>query len=144
MKVNKRHEARCAAVQALYQWQHNPEPANELIKQFMTDHDMKNISVDYFAELVRGVTQHHVELDELYKPYLDRLPSQLTPIELAALRLGTYELRDRLDVPYKVVINEATEVSKKFGPVDAHKYINAVLDKLAGRLRLAEKQAGRK
>jgi len=78
------------------------------------------------------------ELDVTFEPLLDRKLSELDPIERTLLRMGTFELRDRMDVPYKVVINEAVALAKKFGATDSHKYINGVLDKAARELREAE------
>lgn len=140
----KRHEARCAALQALYQWQHNPDTADVIIAQFMANHDMENVSVSYFVDCVRGVIQNQPHIDALISPYLDRSLRSLDPIELAALRLAAFELSEKLDVPYRVVLNEATELTKKFGAQDGYKYINAVLDKLANQLREIEKRHDKK
>ena len=78
------------------------------------------------------------ELDKLIEPFLDRPINEVDPVELAIIRLGAYELKHRLDVPYKVVINEGIEMAKRFGGTEGHKFVNSVLDKLSGRLRLAE------
>lgn len=139
-QLNKRHEARSAAVQALYQWQHNPDSADAIIAQFMVDHDMEHVSMDYFTSCVRGVINNIDQIDEWIKPYLDRSIHSLDPVELATLRLAAFELSEKFDVPYRVVLNEATELAKKFGAQDGYKYINAILDKLADQLREAEKK----
>jgi N utilization substance protein B len=97
--------------------------------------------LEYFEDLLHGVEQHVDELDVALKPYVDREVAQIDPIERAALRLAAYELKYRLDVPYRVVINEAIEVTKRFGADHGHSYVNGVLDKLAGELRAAEKGA---
>jgi len=137
---SNRHKARSAALQALYQWQHNPDTADAIITQFMADYDMENVSVDYFTDCVRGVIKNQRQIDEWITPHLDRSLNSLDPIELAALRLATFELSEKFDVPYRVVINEATELAKTFGAQDGYKYINAILDKLASQLREAEKK----
>ncbi|MET0498401.1 MAG: transcription antitermination factor NusB, partial [Steroidobacteraceae bacterium] len=89
-------------------------------------------------DLVRGVESHCAEIDAALLPYLDREIDRVDPIERAALRLGAYELRYRVDVPYRVVINEGVDLCKRFGATDAHKYVNAVLDRAAKAIRTAE------
>jgi N utilization substance protein B len=81
-------------------------------------------------------------LELLFEPALDRKLDELDPIERNLLRLGTFELRDRIDVPYKVVISEAVALAKKFGATDSHRYINGVLDKVARELRQVELAQG--
>ena len=88
--------------------------------------------------------QHCGELERTFEPLLDRPLKDLTPIELTLLRMGTYELAHRIDVPFKVVINEAVSLAKKFGATDSHKYINGVMDKLAQQLRQIEVAAARR
>ena len=85
--------------------------------------------------MLRGVVTQHNALDAYLEPLLDRPLNQLDPIELAVLRLGLFELRERIDVPFKVVINEAVSLAKKFGATESHKYVNGVLDKAARGLR---------
>jgi N utilization substance protein B len=104
---------------------------------------MQIADLAYFEDLVRGVERNHVELDAALVPYLDREVMRVDPIERAVLRLAAYELRDRIDVPYRVVINEAVEITKRFGSEHGHTYVNGVLDKLAMSLRAAEYSAGR-
>lgn len=98
----------------------------------------------YFRELLNGVIDLRGELDDLIAPCLDRPMADLDPVELAILRLSTYELKQRVDVPYRVVINEGIELAKTFGATDGHKFVNGVLDKLAPRLRGAELRAGKR
>lgn len=136
---NKKHEARITVVQALYQWAHNPMPADRLIAEFMVEQDLSEISMSYFTGCVRGVLQELDAIDAAIKPLLDRPFEDLDPIELALLRLGAYELMCKVDVPFRVVLNEATELAKSFGATESHKYINAILDKLAATYRQAEK-----
>jgi N utilization substance protein B len=90
--------------------------------------------------LLHGVDKHVDAIDEALKPYIDRDVAQIDPIERAALRLAAYELKYRPDVPYRVVINEAIEVTKRFGADHGHSYVNGVLDKLAAELRGIEKR----
>jgi N utilization substance protein B len=108
---------------------------------------MSKVDLEYFHDILHGVPREKSELDDKFLPFLDRRLDELTPVELAILRLSTYEMAHRIDVPYKVVINEAVELSKTFGANDAHKYVNGVLDKLAQRERMVEikgqRQTGR-
>jgi N utilization substance protein B len=112
-----------------------------VIEQFRHEQDMEVADLEYFEDLLRGVEAHVDELDAALKPYVDREVAQIDPIERAALRLAAYELKYRLDVPYRVILNEAIEVTKRFGAEHGHSYVNGVLDKLAGELRAAEKHA---
>jgi N utilization substance protein B len=111
-----------------------------VIEQFRHEQDMEVADLEYFEDLLRGVEEHVQALDEALKPYIDREVEQIDPVERAALRLAAYELKYRPDVPYRVIINEAIEVTKRFGADHGHSYVNGVLDKLAAQLRIAEKQ----
>jgi len=135
-----RSRARRRALQALYAWQLSGSHMNAVIEQFRHEQDMEVADLDYFEDLLHGVEQHVAELDGSLRPYLDREVAEVDPIERAALRLAAYELKHRLDVPYRVVINEAIEVTKRFGADHGHSYVNGVLDKLAAQLRVAEKR----
>ena len=104
---------------------------------------MEVADIEYFEDLLRGVETNVAGLDQCLRPHIDREVEQVDPIERAALRLAAYELKFRPDVPYRVVINEAIEVTKRFGADHGHSYVNGVLDKLAGELRATEKQHGR-
>ncbi len=101
-------------------------------------------NADYFVALLEGILKRREELDAALAPNLDRAVKELSPIEHAALLVGAYELAHCLDVPYKVAINEAVELAKKYGGTDGHKYINGVLDKYAKTARPAETQAVRR
>lgn len=137
-----RRKARHYAMQALYQWQMAGSAINVIEAEFHTDNDMTHVDVEYFRELLHGVPKNLTELEAKFEPYLqDRSLAELDPITLALLRMSCYELNHRLDVPYKVVINEAVSLAKKFGATDAHKFINAVLDKLSGEVRAVEVKA---
>ncbi|MDO7674405.1 MAG: transcription antitermination factor NusB [Reinekea forsetii] len=134
----QRRKARRLAIQALYQWQVAETPVAQIEAEFLTDNDMTKVDKEYFCELLRGVPKFKSEFDDLIGKYTDRTNSQMTPIELAILRIGTYELIHRIDVPYKVVINEGVELSKIFGANEAHRFVNGVLDQLAQELRMPE------
>ncbi|MCP8464111.1 transcription antitermination factor NusB [Pseudomonas sp. ZM23] len=133
-----RRKARSLAVQALYSWQMAGQSLNEIEATFRTDNDFSDVDGAYFHEILHGVPRLKGDLDKEFTPCLDRALEEVDPVELAILRLATYELRNRLDVPYKVVINEGIELAKTFGATDGHKFVNGVLDKLAPRLRAAE------
>ena len=138
--ASARSRARRRALQALYAWQLSGSHMNAVIEQFRHEQDMEVADLDYFEDLLRGVEHHVDELDILLRPHLDREVGEVDPIERAALRLAAYELKHRLDVPYRVVINEAIEVTKRFGADHGHSYVNGVLDKVAAELRTAEKR----
>lgn len=133
-----RSAARSFALQALYQWQLNKMAVSEIEIQFTLDHDLSSCDKLYFRELIQGVTSQAARLDGLFEPLLDRSLSELDPIELATLRLGAFELAEKLDVPYRVAINEGVELAKSFGAAESHKYVNGILDKLAQRVRREE------
>jgi transcription antitermination protein NusB len=133
-----RSRARRRALQALYAWQLSGSAIGSVIDQFRHEQDMEVADIEYFEDLVRGVERHCAELDAGLLPFLGREIVQVDPIERAALRLGAYELKYRADVPYRVVINEAIETTKRFGADHGHTYVNGVLDKLAGEWRKSE------
>jgi len=135
-----RSRARRRALQAIYAWQMSGTSVRSVIEQFRHEQDMQIADLEYFEDLVRGVDAHHVELDSGLAPFLDRDIEQVDPIERAALRLAAYEFKYRPDVPYRVVLNEAIELAKRFGAEHGHTYVNGVLDKLAREWRAAEKQ----
>lgn len=139
MKPQLRSKARQYALQALYQWELAGNDSHDLAVQFEKNIENDVIDKVYFSRLLDGVIQHQAELDEQFKPFLERELTELTPIELTILRLATFELQHCLDVPYKVVINEALELTKEFGSVDeGFKFVNGVLDKVAAKLRSTE------
>ncbi|MDZ7853727.1 MAG: transcription antitermination factor NusB [Halomonas sp.] len=152
-----RHAARELAVQGLYQWQMTGKSITAVEAEFrsqladddLEDHEnwhkvMEFADLALFHELLHNVANQRRELDAAIAPLLDRRLQDLDPIELAILRLGAYELSRRLEVPYRAVINEGVELAKSFGATDGHKYVNGILDKLAGRLRSAEVTARRR
>ncbi len=136
-----RRKARHYGMQALYQWQMTKYAINDIELQFLADYDFTNVDVEYFHDIIHHVPANLEELEAAFTPYLDRAITELDPIELSLLRLGSYELVKRIDIPYKVVINEAVSLAKKFGATDGHKYINGVLDKLAAQVRTIEIKA---
>ncbi|GIZ11674.1 transcription antitermination factor NusB [Pseudomonas sp. NCCP-436] len=143
-KVLARREARTLAMQALYSWHIAGQSLNEIEAQFRVDNDFSKVDGAYFHEILHGVPRQKGELDGAFAPLLDRPLEEVDPVELAILRLATYELSNRVDVPYKVVINEAIELAKVFGATDGHKFVNGILDKLAPSLRSAEVGARRR
>jgi N utilization substance protein B len=139
-----RSRARRRALQAVYAWQLSNTAINKVIEQFRNEQDMEVADLEYFEDLVRGVEAHLGALDEALAHFLDRDIAQVDPIERAVLRIAAYELRHRLDVPYRVVINEAIETTKRFGSEHGHTYVNGVLDHAAADWRKVEAQAPRK
>lgn len=138
--VRARSQARKLAMQALYQWQMTGQSAAEITRQFAEDEQVAGAEDEYFRELVNAVVASHEELDLLLAKHVDRPLTQLDPVEHAILLMGLYELERRLEVPYRVVINEAVELARRFGATDGHKYVNAVLDRAARDLRQAERE----
>lgn len=137
-----RSKARHYAMQALYQWSISKSPLYVIEAEFHTDNDMKKVDVDYFHELIHGVPKNLSAIETDFLPFVNDLSlEQIDPITLALLRMSCYELRFRLDVPYRVVINEALRLAKKFGATDSFKFLNGVLDKVAARLRSVEVKA---
>lgn len=133
-----RSRARRRAVQALYAWELGGNPMPRVIEDFRHEQDMQIADLDYFEDLLRGVEVHREELDAGLAPCLDRDILRVDPIERAVLRLAAFELKHRPDVPYRVVLNEAVEVAKRFGSEQGHTYVNGVLDKLARASRPVE------
>lgn len=127
----RRAYARQRVLQALYQWQMTGMDIGLIERQFMEEQPMDRVDVGYFSTLLHAIPQRIAELDEVLRPCLDRGTADLDPIEHAILRIGCYELRYRQDIPWRVVINEAVELAKKYGAEQSHKYVNGVLDKLA-------------
>lgn len=133
-----RQLTRRAALQALYQWLQADTEAGDLVLQFERSGRLRRADPAYFRRLVRGVIDEAGALEAEYGGILDRPAVQLDPVERAILLLAVYELRDCPDVPYRVVIDQATELAKRFGAQDGHRFVNGVLDKVARRLRAAE------
>ncbi|MBB5014532.1 transcription antitermination factor NusB [Rehaibacterium terrae] len=139
-----RSRARRRALQAIYAWQISHTPIARVLEQFAHEQDMEVADVEYFEDLVRGVERHMDALDQALAKYIDRGIDQVDPVERGVLRIAAYELLHRPDVPYRVVINEAIETTKRFGADHGHSYVNGVLDKAAADWRAAEVQAARR
>jgi N utilization substance protein B len=138
MKPHARHKARQLALQAIYQWQLSRDPIDFIEAQFLATANPKKIDLEYFSELLREVTKQAIELDSVMLPFLDRKIAELDQVELAVLRLAIFEMKNRIDIPYKVVIDEALKLTKIFGSVEGFKYVNGILDKVAHTLRKEE------
>jgi transcription antitermination protein NusB len=126
-----RHLARKLALQALYRWQLNDCPWQDLVQEFASDADMPRADAAYFQALIEGVCAARSEFDAALAPLLDRKPAELDPVEHALLLIGSYELQHRPDVPFRVVISEAVSLARRFGATDGHKFVNGVLDRAA-------------
>lgn len=138
-----RHAARRVALQALYQWQLTGDSPKDILAQFREERPLKGADLGYFRELTLGVPEELARLDAAVEPFLDRPMDRVDPVERAVLRLATYELMQCLDVPYRVVINEAVDLAKVFGAEQGHRFVNGVLDKAVRSLREAEINAAR-
>lgn len=135
IKPANRRKSRMLALQGMYQYQFTKDTADVLIAQFLQEANPKKVDTEYFSDLLRGVISNLTAIDETLATVLDRSIEQVNSVELAILRVSVYELIYKLDVPYKVIINEALELAKKFGSEDGHKYVNGILDNLARKLR---------
>ena len=135
---SNRHNARKAAVQALYQWDLTKQDAADIETQFSQIHDMQNVDKKFLREIMSEVPKVASELEQAITPFIGRDFSSLDPVERAILRLGSYELSYRIDVPTRVVMNEMIELAKTFGSDHSYKFINGVMDKLAKNLRTAD------
>ena len=133
-----RRRARRALMQAVYAWQMTDGDLADIAGQFDGSKHLKDADEGYFRECLRGVLSGVAELDSLFEPYLDRRIDQLDYVERAILRAGSYEMKARLDVPARVVIDEWVEMAKRFGAQDSFRYINGVLDRVARAVRSAE------
>ena len=139
-----RSRARRRALQAVYAWQLSQSPVEKVIENFRAEQDMDVADLEYFEQLVRGVAEHAEQIDAVLARYIDRDVAQVDPIERAVLRIAGFELAHRLDVPYRVVINEAIETTKRFGAEHGHTYVKGVLDRAAAEWRALEIQGGRR
>ncbi|KRG42023.1 N utilization substance protein B [Stenotrophomonas pictorum JCM 9942] len=133
-----RSRARRRALQAIYAWQISGGNADSLLAQFAHEQAHEIADLAYFENLLRGVLDNRRDIDEALAPFVDRGVEEVDAIERAVLRVAAYELRYRLDVPYRVVINEAIETAKRFGSEHGHTYVNGVLDRAALEWRKTE------
>lgn len=136
-----RRKAREMLLQSLYQWEVAGQDVNSIEAQFYAENNMDKVDREYYREILHAVPKQASELDRGFEPLLDRRLDELDPVSISILRICSYEMTERLDVPVKVVINESVNLAKRFGPEDSKKYINAIADKLAHRLRKTELNA---
>lgn len=139
MKPKHRKQARVLAVQGLYSWLMSGNDIKQVELSMVTNNSMTKVDMEYFQTVLLGAANQADSLDKIYKPYLGRLPEELDPIEKCIMRLATFELTERIDIPFKVIINEAVELAKLFGAQDSHKFINGALDKAVKTLRKDER-----
>lgn len=136
--VTGRKKARRLALQALYGWTLSHNPLNEVEAHIFLEHAGEKFDKEYFRELLYQIPEKLDSLETLLAPYLSREVRELDFIELNVLRIATYELQERLEIPYRVIINEALELTKTFGATDSFKFVNGVLDKMARDVRTTE------
>ena len=141
MASGSRHLARRCAVQALYQWDVTAQDPTEIEPNFISDQSLSGVDVDYFQHLLREIPRHRVDVDASVASHLDRKFEHVDPVERAILRLGAFELLFHPEIPVRVVLNEAIELTQLFGAEQGYKFINGVLDKLATTSR-AEQGGG--
>ena len=136
-----RGKSRRLAMQAIYQWQMTGDSIAGIKQQFLDENNPTKIDVEYFTELVSGVASTVSEIDKLLEKYMNRTIESVDPVERSILRIGAYEFINRLDVPFRVVLNEAVTITKEFCSEKSHAFVNAVLDKVAKEIRQIEVQA---
>lgn len=136
--IKKRKHARDKAMQALYQWQLSREELDWIRDFYQQEQGVAAGDEEYFLELLYQIPSRVDEIDALYREYVTNFEDHLDPIETNILRIATYELAEHLEIPYKVVINEAINLAKTYGADDSHKFVNGVLDKLCRELRKVE------
>ena len=137
-KTKVKQKARKLLVQALYSWELGGVDLQTIEVNFHTENDMSKVDSDLFKRVLFDVPKNLKKIDEAYESYLDREQDQLDPVSRAILRIATYELLFSIEVPYKVAINEGVNLAKTFGPTDAYKFINGVLDRVAAQSRTLE------
>lgn len=138
MKVSARSRARQLAVQGLYEWHLSGNKITDIATQCLDAKRGKNIDEPYFEELIFKVSSMVDDLNEVLSPFLSRSIEEIDPVERAILQLGVYELTQKIEIPYKVVINEGIELAKTFGAEQSHKFVNGILDKVAAAKREVE------
>jgi N utilization substance protein B len=133
-----RHRARELALQGLYQWRVAGSSVAQIEQTTLDEKSVGRFDTALFSQLLHGVEEQFEDLSARIAPNLDRPVDELSPIEFSVLLLATFELLNQVEVPYRVIINEAIELAKTFGGSDGYKFVNGVLDKLAAQLRQAE------
>ena len=141
MKTSSRTRARRLAMQGLYEWQVSDNKPSEIETQYLIEKETDKVDIAYFRELISKVPLHCEELDGHIAPLISRPLEEVDLVELAVLRLGTYELLYHPEIPYRVVINESVELAKIFGADQGHRFVNGIMDRLAASLRTVEVQA---
>lgn len=136
-----RHRAREFALQGLYQWLLNGEDAGAIEAHIREAHGFNKADAAHFDAVLYGTIKQVDTLRSDLAPFIDRPLAQVSPVEHVALLIGAFEFKNHLEIPYRVIINEAVELTKSFGGVDGHKYVNGVLDKLAAKERETEVKA---
>jgi N utilization substance protein B len=142
-KPKQKQKARRLLVQALYSWDVGGTDLIDIEAEFHVDNDMAKVDSSLFHDILFGVPKNLAEIDNSYTPHLDRENKELDPVSRAVLRIASYELLYSIEVPYKVVINEGVNLAKTYGPTDAFKFINGVLDKVAIDKRAIEVAANK-
>jgi transcription antitermination protein NusB len=140
--IQGKRRARKLALQALYQWHMSGTELTEIDAQCRAFHNMERVDSAYFLDLLYGVPKHLTVLEAAFAPFLDRPVHELNPIELTVLRLGAFELMHRLEIPYRVILDESITLTKEFGSQDGHRYVNGVLHQLAQQTRAVEISLG--
>ncbi len=135
-----RGKSRRLAMQAIYQWQMTGDSIADIKQQFIDENNMAKLDADFFSEAVSGVASSISELDPLLEKYMTRSIESVDPVERSILRLATFEFVNRFDVPYRVVLNEAVNITKEYCAENSHTFVNAVLDKVAKEVRHIEVQ----
>jgi len=136
-----RGKSRRLAMQAVYQWQMTGDSITDIKQQFFDENNMSKADAEFFSELVSGVASSISELDVLLEKYMSRSAESVDPVERSILRLAAYEFVNRYDVPYRVVLNEAVNITKEYCSENSHTFVNAVLDKVAREVRHLELQS---
>ncbi len=139
IKLSMRKKARSLLLQALYQWTLSGSPLSQIYEEYAVHHNMEKVDAEYFNTLLYDIPKNVNSIDESFAPFLDRTIKDLNPIELCVLRIATYELMHRLEIPYPIILKEAVGLARTFGATDGYKFVNGVLDKTAKQLRPHEK-----
>jgi N utilization substance protein B len=141
INISTRRKSRTMAMQALYQWAMSGDELQSIEAQYFEHNNLAKVDVEYFRDILFGVPKFLNEIDTAISEHIDRKLTEINPIELAVLRVATFELLKRLDIPYKVVIKEALNLAMSFGSSEGHKFVNGVLDKVAKQVRTVEIQS---
>ena len=127
--TGSRHMARRSVVQALYQWELTGQVGAGIEDSFLNDWGLEGVDQEYFKQLIQGILKYTTELDRVLEKCLDRDLASVDPIERTVLRIGTYELQFRPEIPVRVVLNEAIELARVFGAEEGYRFVNGVLDR---------------